>query len=154
MVGTTSSTPPHAWRVIRHRIPLSHGGSDPSDYTTKITQPFRSLLTSLSREDIETVLSAGTAHLLEERARRNSTTATVPEWLNLTAFIGHGTDLPATSGIGLLAHTAHNRTTVIQVQDEPFRTRPGPSPASPDTSVPLPPPPRPAPAGHAAQPPR
>ncbi|MEU3342786.1 helix-turn-helix transcriptional regulator [Streptomyces sp. NPDC006668] len=70
-----------------HRTPLARGGTDTSDYTTKISQPFRTLLTTLSPEDIETVLTAGTAHLIEQRGRLNGTAPAAPEWLATTNLI-------------------------------------------------------------------
>ncbi|GAA2523597.1 helix-turn-helix transcriptional regulator [Streptomyces longisporus] len=156
-------TPPAARpTVIRHRIPLSQGGTaTPTNYATKISQPFQNLLTVLSREDVDTVLSAGIAHLLEERGRRNGTPATAPEWLHLSRFIGHDIDTRPESPFDLMTcaagdrgidgrvRTSDGRTAVFETKSY-YQHRPGQPPENLPTRATQPPPPRPTPPAHAA----
>ncbi|MEU2867097.1 helix-turn-helix transcriptional regulator [Streptomyces mirabilis] len=138
----TRPLPPSRRRAGRlQRIPLSHGGTDgPPAFTDKISPPFQNLLTVLSPEDVEAVLTAGTARLFEERGRLNGTATAVPEWLATTALVGHGIDPARDSGVDLVTRTADGHTTIYQVKHH--QRRPGPPPKQ--TSASTTPPPGPA----------
>jgi transcriptional regulator with XRE-family HTH domain len=90
--GNRPIPPPRRQLTTRLHHPSPPRGStdEPREYTSKISTPFQSLLAALSPEDVETVLTAGTAHLLEERGRLNGTDPAVPQLQAATPLPGYG----------------------------------------------------------------